>query len=119
MPEDRDLEGGGARASGQFDSRKEKTMNLHRPLTGLFASAALALTFALWADAGSGRPLLAASATCGGYSGPLCSKTESCIEWFGLFKTCTTIYTYYDTSSSKTGGSGETSKDSLESLEPS
>lgn len=83
-------------------------MRLRRSLAAVFASVALALAFVLWTGPGGTRPLMAASATCGGYSGPLCTKSESCIRWFfGLFETCSSVYTYYKSSSSSDGSTSD------------
>lgn len=81
-------------------------MRVRRYLAAVFASVALALAFVLWTGPGGTRPLMAASATCGGYSGPLCTKSESCIRWFfGLFETCSSVYTYYKSSDGSTSDS--------------
>ena len=78
-------------------------MEMRRSLAMLFASGATAFALFAWAGVSSPRPLLAGSAGCGGYLGPLCTKTRACIYFLGLGEVCTEIYTYYPAPGDTTG----------------
>lgn len=69
-------------------------MRIPRVIAGLFASGAVALALLLAAEPAGSNTLLVASSGCGGYSGPVCSQTRSCV-WYLFGQICTTKYTYY------------------------
>ncbi len=78
-------------------------MGIRRTISGMFMTCAIALALVSM-NPGSTRPLMAQASVCGGYGGPLCSATESCVYYL-VYKICTTKYSYYP--KIKEGGGGD------------
>lgn len=69
-------------------------MRLRYAFTALFGTASLIFALGLPPTGVGVGTALAQSRGCGGYAGPVCTKTESCV-WYLIYKICTTKFTYY------------------------